>query len=84
MGLYRQKNCLPLCLQDYLRENCGCIDGSLPIINKNISICDSLIKLKCVKDKKVEYFENETLTDKCYTQCPLECDSSMELFKELI
>ena len=84
MSLYRQKNCLPLCLQDYLKENCKCLDGSNPVIYKDIPICSSLDKLDCVQIKRSEYFADENLSKKCYKECPLECDSSNILNIKLI
>ena len=82
---YRQKNCLQLCLQEYLKNECECLDGSLPIIyNKTISVCTSLMKLECLNEKKSEYFENHTLIEKCYEYCPLECDSKSFLYSSSI
>jgi hypothetical protein len=77
MSLYRQKNCLPLCLQDYLKNECNCLDASIPIIYEEIDICTSLHKLECIKQKRLDYFRNSSLTTLCYESCPLECETSI-------
>ena len=78
MKLYRQKNCLPLCLQEYLKITCGCLDGSLPNIYEKTKYkyCRDLKSLECLEQNNLEYFANESLIIKCQKNCPLECDSS--------
>lgn len=73
MKVYRQKICLRLCLQDYILKNCKCLDGSLPNIYQNQSICESLLSLECVVRSRGDYFNSISLSS-C-SQCPLECDS---------
>jgi acid-sensing ion channel 2 len=79
MKLYRQKNCLPLCLQDYIKETCGCLDGSLPNISNRYKYCNNLKELECIGEKNIEYFQNQGEMKKCHKYCPLECDSSIYL-----
>ena len=77
---YRQKNCLQLCLQDYINNQCQCLDGSLPNIYSQSKICNNLTTLQCIQDNKSKYFSNNTLVSQCYKYCPLECSSSSFLY----
>ncbi len=77
---YRQKNCLRLCLQDYIYNQCQCLDGSLPNIYNQSSICNNLTALQCIQATKSKYFANETLVKECYLYCPLECSSSSFIY----
>jgi hypothetical protein len=77
---YRQKNCLQLCLQEYINNQCQCLDGSLPNIYNQSKICNNLTTLHCIQDIKSKYFSNNTLVSQCYKYCPLECSSSSFLY----
>jgi hypothetical protein len=77
---YRQKNCLQLCLQEYINNQCQCLDGSLPNIYNQSKICNNLTTLHCIQDNKSKYFSNNTLVSQCYKYCPLECSSSSFLY----
>lgn len=73
--IYSQKICSELCLQDYIKNNCGCLDPALPniYIYNNVTFCTTLNLLDCVDAVKIDYFYN-SLSNKC-DQCPNECDS---------
>jgi hypothetical protein len=74
MTTYRQKVCIRLCLQDYIKRKCNCLDGSLPNIYKtNLTICNNIDLLQCVYDARIEYF-NDPVASSC-KDCPLECDT---------
>ena len=72
MSLYSQKKCHQLCLQDFIRKTCGCIDGSLPFIQYT-NICYTIDSLSCIDNSKINYYSNNGIR-KC-SECPLECDS---------
>ncbi|CAF0708689.1 unnamed protein product [Brachionus calyciflorus] len=74
MTIYRQKICMRLCLQDFILRKCACLDGSLPNIFVNETICQDIDSLECVADSRMEYFSSQE-SSSC-SQCPLECDSS--------
>lgn len=75
MTNYRQENCLKLCLQDYIKSVCKCIDGSLSNIYGSTKVCASIDDLKCVTQSRKDYYQNED-QEKCGEEkCPLECDS---------
>ena len=69
MTAYRQKNCLKLCLQEYVKNLCSCIDGSLPNIYGQFPVCTSLDEIDCL-GKSGEFVEANSFVD-----CPIECDS---------
>jgi hypothetical protein len=74
MKTYRQKVCIRLCLQDYIKNKCNCLDGSLPnIYRTNLTICNNIGLLQCVYDARIEYF-NDPVASSC-KDCPLECDT---------
>ena len=75
MSAYRQKNCLRLCQQEYIKNKCNCLDASLPSIYKNLSFCSSISSIECVEKQRIEYFNNENYTSLCLTDCPMECES---------
>ena len=74
MTIYSQNVCFEICLQDYIKNACGCLDGSLPNIylDTNITICKTLNILDCVSSARVNYY-NSALSSECF-QCPSECD----------
>jgi hypothetical protein len=72
MTTYRQKNCVRLCLQEFIMNQCKCVDAGLPNI-WNVSICASLDSLDCIAQSRVDYFKNAQ-SSSC-PQCPLECFS---------
>lgn len=74
MTSYRQKVCIRLCLQAFIKNKCSCIDGSLPNIYENADVCQTLDDLKCVTNGRIEYFANQQ-SNSC-PQCPMECESS--------
>ena len=78
MTTYRQKICVRLCLQDYIKAECNCTDGSLPNIYKNISICNTINTLNCVSSARIKYY-NDSTASACL-DCPLECDSASYVF----
>lgn len=73
MKIYRQKVCLRLCLQEFILEKCKCLDGSLPNIYQNVTICQNISSLECVSNSRGDYFTS--ISASSCVQCPLECDS---------
>lgn len=71
MTSYRQKSCIRLCLQRYIRQLCGCVDPKLPNIYADTEYCASINRLECVSKSKISYLKN---TDNC-PECPMECQS---------
>ena len=69
MTAYRQKNCLKLSLQEYIKNLCGCIDGSLPNIYGQFPVCTSLDEINCL-GKSGQFIEANS-----FLECPIECDS---------
>ena len=74
MTTYRKKICTRLCLQNYIKNICNCLDGSLPnIYQNNYTYCNSIDSLKCVTNARILYFNDEAASS-CL-DCPQECDS---------
>ena len=71
MTSYRQKNCIRLCLQRFIKDSCGCVDPKLPNIYRDIPYCASLSQLDCVSQSRIKYLKT---ADHC-NECPFECDS---------
>ena len=70
---YKQKDCLNLCVQDYLIRMCGCADSAYPSLY-NVSYCSSVNGVKCIFDKQKELYASHA-NDKFVDYCPLECSS---------
>jgi hypothetical protein len=73
--IYKQRLCFQLYLQDYIKNACGCLCGSLPNIYSydNITICKSLDLLGCAENARIDYYNNKLR--KKFDECPKECDS---------
>ncbi|CAF0708691.1 unnamed protein product [Brachionus calyciflorus] len=71
MTTYRQKNCIRLCVQKFIKDSCGCVDPKLPNIYKSVPYCATLSLLNCISNSRIEYLKK---SDEC-KECPLECDS---------
>ena len=70
--LYRQNDCLKLCLQTIIVNYCGCFYPELPTFDDSLP-CFNTSQTACFKQKN-DYSTDE-FRNKCDTQCPLECDS---------
>jgi hypothetical protein len=69
---YLQKDCIDLCIEEYMINNCNCKQASLG----SISIClnDSLI-LKCIENLYDNFIDKTTtIPEHCFEKCPYECD----------
>ena len=73
MKSYRKKICFRICLQEYIKNICSCLDGSLPNIYANMSICDTIESIKCIASARVDFF-NDPKVSGC-KDCPQECDT---------
>ena len=72
-GQYSQKDCLEVCLQNIIIENCKCFYGGLPILKKGYAPCFMPNETGCFY---ASYYNNSAkLGNKCMLECPLECDS---------
>lgn len=68
---YRQLDCLKLCTQEHIINECGCYSLEYPSLNTNSPPCLNLTDNKCA-------FENKLTVDarECEAKsCPLECDN---------
>jgi acid-sensing ion channel 5 len=75
MTKYRHKECQHLCLQDYIKTHCDCLDGSLPIIYDTFDICDTIETIECVQNKTSLFYDTSHLLDSCDAHCPNECET---------
>jgi hypothetical protein len=69
---YLQKDCIDLCIEEYMINNCSCKQASIG----SISIClnDSLI-LKCIENLNDNFiYKIEEIPKYCFEKCPYECD----------
>ena len=72
---YRQKDCFPICLQNFLLAECGCYDSNHLIENKkDHRMCLNLTELYCVFFKYRQFYSPDSKPYKnCTKYCPLEC-----------
>ena len=78
MTTYRHEVCIRLCLQEYTKSSCNCIDGSLyNIYGDSVEICATVASLECVSNARISYYADQA-SSQC-SQCPLECDSATYL-----
>lgn len=71
---YSKKLCFEICLQNLLIiPACNCSDPSVPITDKNQTICSTLTNLDCV-DKIRNQLDSTDLSGYCDKYCPTECD----------
>jgi hypothetical protein len=73
MTSYRQSYCLDLCLQEYTKAKCPCLDASLPNIYDDALICNNLKSIDCVIKAKIDFIKDSS-ANTC-PKCPLECSS---------
>lgn len=59
MKTYRQKYCLRLCLQEYIKHQCGCLDAGLPIIYPFFPVCNNISAIDCASIKRISYTQNK-------------------------
>ena len=72
---YTRSDCLTLCRQEYIENNCRCYDGRFLSVNLN-RVCATIDEINCAN----EYVFKFGLTDlsrECNEQCPLECDKTL-------
>ena len=78
--IYRQRDCIDLCIQMVLFKNCHCIYTLLPtfknVTDKQIQVlpCLSGSEFKCLDFYFFNLTSRNRIVDECLTQCPLECD----------
>lgn len=70
---YRKKFCSRLCLQDFVFKKCKCLDGSLPNIYRNQSICNVPNSIECIYDAHEDFYTEVNDDVEC-KDCPNECD----------
>ena len=68
---YRQSDCLNLCVQRLIIDNCDCYWTRYTNLDKSIQPCLNLSQLYCINTQKSEFI----ITEECLGQCPLECGS---------
>jgi hypothetical protein len=77
---YKQKDCLFLCLQKDVIQNCKCYDLWYEPIDEETKPCLNSNETSCSLDRYNFYFLKGNQLD-CKDECPLECSSlSYELF----
>ena len=68
---YRQRDCIELCIQRKIIENCGCYSLENHDLKTTARPCLKLIDLFCLREQKANFNAKEC--EKNF--CPLECDS---------
>jgi hypothetical protein len=75
---YSQSVCVKLCFQKYLLQTCGCYDLTLPrspqvgqLYAQNA--CVNTSQISCAKRLTNTFYNDSSLIDKCYDDCPIEC-----------
>jgi hypothetical protein len=71
--MYKQSDCLNLCLQKLIIETCGCYFPKYGMIFK-VNSCMNQSQLNCIVEQSKKYI-SESHADKCLNVCPIECDS---------
>ena len=71
-SVYRQSDCLELCMQKITIEKCKCFNTLLPIYDKTISPCSAYNETECYLTSLLNALN--TFDTKCNLECPLECD----------
>ena len=70
---YRQQDCIELCIQKNIIENCNCYSLNYPRLF-NASACLTIDKMKC-SINQYNTFAAKDISQDCMDQCPLECES---------
>ena len=70
---YKQKDCLNLCVQDYLIRQCNCSDPSYTKLY-NVSYCRTVAGVKCLYAKQKLLYRTKANLN-FFSYCPLECSS---------
>jgi hypothetical protein len=72
-GVYRQSDCLELCLQKIIMSACNCfIPGVTIFKNNSLNSCFSSNETICLLNTFAEF--SKYINKQCGDQCPLECD----------
>jgi hypothetical protein len=71
--IYRQRDCIDLCIQQRIIKNCSCYDLNYRRLF-NSSPCRTRATISCAETQYFEFVSNE-ISHECLDQCPLECDS---------
>ena len=75
-NIYRQNDCLKLCLQQDIINLCKCYFVGLQSYEENIKPCSSEIDYICFRKLLSNYDENnKEKRENCSKFCPLECES---------
>jgi hypothetical protein len=69
---YRQYDCLKLCLQQMINDNCECHYTKLTKV-EDLSPCSNLSQLFCIYTQQ-DAFTGDKVVE-CKKQCPLECNT---------
>lgn len=70
---YTQKNCLLICLQRHIVQNCGCYIPKIPNFDDS-RVCNGHDILECGYTQYHEFYTTQ-LSNQCFVECPQECDS---------
>ena len=70
--IYRQKDCLDLCLQRLIINECKCYYPKYSNLYKS-KPCNNVTQLICIIEQ-ILVFDINKIND-CTLECPLECDS---------
>jgi hypothetical protein len=71
--IYKQKNCLDLCLQKLISDGCKCFLSAFSVIDSSLPGCLNMSQYECIGKQFSSYIYEKL--DYCNEQCPLECDS---------
>ena len=73
-GKYRFRDCIRLCFQELLIQECECQDPFNPILNESIPLCNTLIDLFQCEYPLYSQFFNADMEASC-PYCKFECES---------
>jgi len=78
---YRQKNCLNICYQTKIVQDCNCTDPKFSYHAENetenieyLKPCASTEQIKCLVQSIKDYQIN-SISEECFNYCKLDCDS---------
>ena len=69
---YTFNDCIDLCYQKQVVQNCKCYDIESAALYRNVSPCFTSDQINCV-NKIYNLVANDEHIESCYSSCPLEC-----------
>jgi hypothetical protein len=78
---YKQDTCLEVVLQNYIYDECKCVNGYLINLYK-YPVCSEIASQKCNFRRRIK-FTSESIMKQNFHLCPYECDSEIYSFESL-